>query len=104
MLHESSKPDQRDAEDEEDEREPELLQAGLEQQILFKAISALTLHDELALDIPLIQRDRLSGPWAEVLKRNRRRVRTMDRGKRRRTAKLDPIQVGAKIKHHDRPY
>jgi hypothetical protein len=28
----------------------------------------------------------------------------MDRGKRRRTAKLDPIQVGAKIKHQDKPY
>ena len=28
----------------------------------------------------------------------------MDRAKRRRTAKLDRIQVGAKIKHQDKPY
>jgi deazaflavin-dependent oxidoreductase (nitroreductase family) len=28
----------------------------------------------------------------------------MDRAKRRRTAKLDPIQVGAKIKHQAEPY
>ena len=84
--------------------EPELLQSGLEQQILLKAVSTLPLPDELALDIHRIQRDRLSGPWVEVLKRNRRRVGTMDCGKRRRTAKLDPIQVGAEIEHHAEPY
>jgi hypothetical protein len=78
-----------------------MLERRRQQQVVLEAIPAPPAGHELSLEIGLLQRDRDSAVGVEVLERDRRRVRPVDRlpGRLIRRVQADPAKVRVGIEH-----
>ena len=65
------------------QREPELLQDGGKQQVVFEAVAAAAVADQLALDVVNREPDRSAEQDVEIFERNVRRMRQVQAGQRR---------------------
>jgi hypothetical protein len=81
--------------------EAHMLECRRQEQVVLEAIPAPPAGHELPLKIGLLQRDGDAAVGVEVLERDRRRVRPVDRlpGRLIRRVQADPAEVRVEIEH-----
>jgi len=85
--------------------EPDLLERGGEQRVVLETVAAASVADELVLQAREVETDRPPQQDVDVLERDRRRVRQMERvqdleGRLDGPVVPDPVEVGVQIERH----